>query len=357
MSQTSHESLVIANSNGLFCPAGDFYIDPWNGVDRAIITHAHGDHARWGSARYLTAQSGRQVLQIRLGPDAVIDGLEYGESITLGSVKVSLHPAGHILGSAQIRIEHRGQVCVVSGDYKTTPDTTNEPFETLRCHHFISECTFGLPIYRWPNEAEVFEQIHSWWREEQSHGRTCILLVYALGKAQRVLAGLDPSMGPLLAHGSVLRILPAYRHQGIPLPEIAHANVDRAKLTRGRALVLAPPSAAGSPWVKNFGQVSMAMASGWMQVRGTRRRKGLDRGFVLSDHADWQGLNEAIASTGADRIWLTHGSTGPMTRWLRERGLDAGAVATQYTGEADEPSEAEDLDQGDLTASPTENEP
>lgn len=334
----STEPLVVANDNGLYCPAGDFYVDPWQAVKRAVITHAHGDHARWGSERYLTANAGCQILQVRLGPEAIVDGVEYGEQVSLGPVRLSLHPAGHILGSAQVRIEHRGQVCVVSGDYKTVPDLTAAPFEPVRCHHFISECTFGLPIYRWPTEAEVFAQIHDWWRAEQIEGRTCILLAYALGKAQRVLAGLDPSIGPLLGHGAVMRLLPAYRYQRVQLPEIAHASIQQAKATRGRALVIAPPSAAGSPWVKSFGAVSLAMASGWMQVRGTRRRKGLDRGFILSDHADWQGLNEAIVGTGAERVWLTHGSTGPMSRWLKEHGLDAGTISTQFTGDADEPN-------------------
>jgi putative mRNA 3-end processing factor len=278
--------------------------------------------------------------------------MDFGERISLGPVQVSLHPAGHILGSAQVRLEHRGQICVISGDYKTTPDRTAAPFEPIRCDHFISECTFGLPIYRWPAEADVFEQIHDWWRAEQMQGRTCILLAYALGKAQRILAGLDPTLGPLLGHGAVLRLLPAYRQEGVDLPEITHASIQQAKATRGRALVLAPPSAAGSPWVKSFGNVSLAMASGWMQVRGTRRRKGLDRGFILSDHADWPGLNEAIVATGAERVWLTHGSTGPMTRWLRERGLDAGAIATQFTGEADEPTDTAEPAAADDTTPP-----
>lgn len=336
--------LVVANHLGLYCPAGDFYIDPWGAVPRAVITHAHGDHARVGSDRYLTAQAGGDLLRLRLGPEANIETVAYGEQRTLGGVQVSLHPAGHILGSAQVRLEYRDQVCVVSGDYKTTPDRTTAPFEPLRCHHFISECTFGLPVYHWPAEETVFEDIHAWRRDEHAAGRTCILLAYALGKAQRVLAGLDPAAGPILAHGSVLRLLPAYRAQGVPLPDVQHAGESAAKAHRGQALVIAPPSAAGSPWIKKFGPVSLALASGWMQIRGTRRRKGLDRGFVLSDHADWYGLNEAIAATGAERVWLTHGQTAPMIRWLRERGVNADVIATQYNGETDEPESAAELE-------------
>ena len=334
------EPLVAGTERGLYCQAGDFYIDPWASVPRAVITHAHGDHARPGSERYLTANAGRQLLQLRLGANAGIDGVEYGQRAALGAVQLSLHPAGHILGSAQVRIEHRGQICVVSGDYKLAKNPTAQAFEPLRCHHFISECTFGLPIFRWPDEADVFDQIHDWWKAEQALGRGCVLLAYSLGKAQRILAGIDASLGPILAHGAVLRLLPAYRAQGVVLPEVEYAGLEQAKRSRGRSLVIAPPSAAGSPWIRKFGPVSLGMASGWMQIRGLRRRKSLDRGFVLSDHADWQGLNEAIAATGAERVWLTHGSTGPMTRWLRERGLDAGAIVTQFHGETDEPEPA-----------------
>lgn len=331
------EPLVTPTPRGIFCPRGDFYIDPWESVKRAVITHAHADHARPGSERYLTTNSGRQILQMRLGAQAVVDGIEYGHRVTLGSVQISLHPAGHILGSAQVRLEHQGHVCVVSGDYTIAANPTAEAFEPIRCHHFVSECTFGLPIFRWPAETDVFEQLHDWWKTEQTRQRTCILFAYSLGKAQRIVYGVDTSIGPVLAHGAVLRLVSAYRQEGIRLPDIAYAGLAEAKSTRGRALVIAPPSTGGSSWIKKFGPVSLAMASGWMQIRGLRRRKSLDRGFVLSDHADWQGLNDAIVSTGAERVWLTHGSTGPMTRWLLERGLETTAIPTQFHGETDEP--------------------
>jgi putative mRNA 3-end processing factor len=350
------EPLVKASNKGLYCPAGDFFIDPWESVKRAVVTHAHGDHAYVGSANYLTAKSGLQLLQIRLGTDANVEAIDFGKNIRIGDVDVSLHPAGHILGSSQVRIEQHGRVCVVSGDYKTTSNSTVEAFEPLKCHHFISECTFGLPIFRWPSEAEVFEQIHDWWKTEQERGRTCILLVYSLGKAQRILAGLDPSIGPILGHGAVLRLLPAYQAAGIAFPEISYAGLEQAKTTRGRALVLAPPSAAGTSWIKKFGSFSLAMASGWMQIRGLRRRKGLDRGFVLSDHADWSGLNAAILATGAQRISLTHGSTGPMQRWLRERGLEVDSIVTQFHGETDEPDPAIESDVTDDATPPVSAE-
>lgn len=350
-------SLVTLTPNGLYCPPGDFYIDPWAGVPRAVITHAHGDHARLGSEQYMTVDSGKDLLRLRLGPAAQIEGVAFGSRVTLGETQFSFHPAGHILGSAQVRIEHRGQVCVVSGDYKTTPDATTPAFESLRCHHFVSECTFGLPLFRWPEEKFIFEQIHDWWKSEQERGRTCILLAYSLGKAQRVLAGLDPSIGPILGHGAVMRLLPAYEAQGVKFPPIAYAGLEQAKATRGRALVLAPPSATGSSWIKKFGPVSVAMASGWMRIRGLRRRKALDRGFVLSDHADWTGLNDAINASGAELVWLTHGSTLPMQRWLTEKGHNVQSIATQFQGEADEPDPVLGYVEGeDFTTPPTSSE-
>jgi putative mRNA 3-end processing factor len=321
---------------GLYCAGGGFHVDPWKPVELAVITHAHSDHATWGSSHYLCSTVCAPILRERLGPEASIQALPFGEGISREGVHISLHPAGHILGSAQVRIEYRGEVWVVSGDYNTTPDPACEQFEPVHCHTFISECTFGLPIYRWPDASAVFEEIHSWWRECQERGRTAVLFGYALGKTQRLLAGIDPGIGPIFAHGAVLRYLPIYRDAGIRLPEIRHAESREVRLSRPRPLVLAPPSAIGSPWLRKLGEVSTAFASGWMQLRGARRRRGLDRGFVLSDHADWDGLVEAIRATGAETVWLTHGFTGPMVRWLREKGRKAEAVRTRFEGEREE---------------------
>src|SRR5579872_5965471 len=181
-------ALLDLRADALYCSAGDFYIDPWGAVDRAVVTHAHSDHARPGSRRYLTAGAGEALLRARLGPDVAIQSVAYGEALTLGDVRVSLHPAGHILGSAQVRIEHEGEVWVVSGDYKLAPDSTCAPFEPLRCHTFVTESTFGLPIFRWPAETEVVAAIHSWWRGNQAAGRASLLFAHALGKAQRMLS-------------------------------------------------------------------------------------------------------------------------------------------------------------------------
>jgi putative mRNA 3-end processing factor len=335
-------TLLRLTDRGLYCEAGDFFVDPWGAVDRAVVTHAHGDHVAWGCRAYLTSAAGVPVLRQRLDPGARIRGAGYGEPVDLGGVRLSLHPAGHILGSAQVRVEHGGEVWVVSGDYKTEPDPTCAAFELVRCHTFVTECTFGLPVYRWPAPGPVFEDIHTWWRGNQAAGRATLLFGYALGKAQRLIAGLDPSVGPILTHGSVERMNAVYRQAGIPLPPTTHvAASDRASWSR--AIVVAPPSADGSTWARRFGAQSNAFASGWMAVRGERRRRSVDRGFTISDHVDWPSLLRTIDATGAERVWATHGYTGVLVRWLRERGVDARAVETRYEGERDDaPSEPDE---------------
>jgi putative mRNA 3-end processing factor len=286
------------------------------------------------------------VLRLRVrgaSDDVSIQGIKYGEAIEIGSVRVSLHPAGHVLGSAQVRVESKTGTWVVSGDYKTIADRTCEPFEPVKCEVFITESTFGLPIYKWRPQSEVFDEINAWWRNNAAIGRTSIVFAYALGKAQRVLAGVDASIGPIAVHGSLLSMNEAYRREGIALPPMEHAAGDAIDRVRGRGLVVAPPSALGSPWVRKFaaseGGMSAAFVSGWMQVRGTRRRRAIDRGFVLSDHADWEGLLWAIRETGAARVGVTHGYVGPLVRWLKESGLESFAVPTRYTGEIGEAAE------------------
>lgn len=321
--------LLEVTSRGLYCGAGDFYVDPWKAVDFAVTTHAHSDHARGGSACYLASEEGRGVLQERLGAGTRIESLPYGGSVVRNGVKISLHPAGHILGSAQVRVEFRGEVWVVSGDYKTERERTCTAFEPVRCHTFITESTFGLPIYRWRPQAEIFAEVNAWWRANEAAGRTSVLFAYSLGKAQRVLAGVDASIGPIFVHGAVAKLLPHYAAAGVELPAI----VSPKELGAG-GLVVAPGSVDGTPWLRRFGEMSKAFASGWMMLRGARRRQALDRGFVLSDHADWPGLIESIRATGAERVLVTHGSMGVMVRWLRENGWDADALATRFVGES-----------------------
>lgn len=325
--------LIVQRPEGLYCPAGDFHIDPWRPVDRAVITHAHADHARAGHGHYLAAAPSHGVLRARLG-DVTLQTLDYGERIVHNGVTVSLHPAGHVLGSAQVRVEHAGQVWVASGDYKVAPDRTCQPFEPVRCHVFITESTFGLPVYRWQPDATVFDAINAWWADNARAGRASLLLCYSFGKAQRILNGVDPAIGPIIVHGAVQPLNDAYRAAGVALPgtRLATDVADKAELRR--ALVLCPPSAAASPWARRFGDFSDAFASGWMQLRGARRRGGHDRGFVLSDHADWPGLMHAISATGATRVIVTHGSVAVLVRHLEQQGLQAQAFHTEYGDDA-----------------------
>ncbi len=318
---------------GIYCPAGDFYIDPWRPVDRALITHGHADHARPGHASYLATHAAAPVMRHRLG-DIRIDTIRYGETREIGGVKVSFHPAGHVPGSAQIRVEHRGEVWVASGDYKTDDDGFSEPFAPVKCHAFITECTFGLPVFTWQPQADITAQINDWWRASIAEGRTPILGAYALGKAQRILSALDPDIGPILTHGAVENTNAVLRAQGLSLPDTIRVTPDTKIKGHPGALVLATPSALNTPWSRRFGQVSTGFASGWMQLRGVRRRRAADRGFVMSDHADWTGLNAAIAETEAERIFVTHGYTAIFRRWLESEGYDAQIVETEYEGES-----------------------
>ncbi len=325
--------LVSATPRGLYCAAGDFFIDPWQPVERAVITHAHGDHLRAGSGTYFLASPGQEVARLRLPADVSLRALEYGELLQFGPVRVSLHPAGHILGSAQVRIEHAGEVWVVSGDYKRDPDPTCAPFEVVSCDVFISEATFALPIYRWEDTRSVAQEIHRWWRTNSERGMSSLLFAYALGKAQRVLAELTAfTSDSVYLHGAVASVTDIYRAAGVKMLPTQSATVARAREYSG-ALVIAPPSAAGSPWVRRFGSHSSGFCSGWMRVRGDRRRRGYDRGFVLSDHADWPSLLRTYRECGARRILLTHGHTDTMVRYLRDQNVDAAALRTEYGAE------------------------
>lgn len=341
--------LLRTNECGLYCEAGDFYIDPWSPVDRALITHAHGDHAQWGSRTYACSRESERVLRTRLS-GAIIEGKDWNDTFTLNGVTVSFHPAGHILGSAQIRVEHRGEVWVVSGDYKTESDPTCTAFEPVRCNVFITESTFGLPIYRWSPQHETFAEIGDWWKSNREAGRASIVFAYALGKAQRLLAGLAGNAhGELYTHGAVERLNRDYRDAGIALPQTTYA----ASMPRGHdwtgAMIIAPPSASGSTWLRRFGNSSTAFASGWMRVRGARRRRSVDKGFALSDHVDWPALMSAIDATEAGTVLVTHGYRDTVVRMLRERGLDAHSLASKWEGEE---GEGDDVDVPDDEAPP-----
>jgi putative mRNA 3-end processing factor len=333
-------SVLTFTEKGIYCPAGDFYIDPWRPVERALITHGHADHARWGMGTYLATDAALPVMRHRLG-DISAQGVRYGEVLQLGDARVSFHPAGHVPGSAQIRVEVRGEVFVASGDYKVVDDGLSEPFEPVKCHHFITESTFGLPIFRWADQSEVAADINAWWAACAAAGKTAFLGAYALGKAQRLLSMLDPAIGPILPHGAVEATNAVLRAQGLSLPDTLQATADVKPKDHPGAIVLAPPSALGSAWARKFGPQETAFASGWMAVRGIRRRRAGDRGFVISDHADWAGLLWAIKQTEAENIYVTHGYTDILTRYLTENGWSAQVVQTQFEGET--------LDQGEAT--------
>ena len=340
--------LVRITDDGLYCEAADVWIDPWRPVERAIVTHAHADHARPGSRRYLTTPDGEPLLRRRVQPDAIIETLDYGERKRIGNATVSLHPAGHVLGSAQVRLEHTSGTWVIGGDYKTAPDPTCRTFEPVRCDVFITESTFGLPVFAWPDVSDVVAEIHDWWRANQDAGRTSLLCAYALGKAQRLACAIAPDApGPIAVHGAVAKLDEAYHDAGVALPPTRYASPEVAKEIRGHGLVIAPPSANGTPWMRKFGAMSTGLASGWMRLRGPRRRRNFDRGFVLSDHADWDGLLEAIDATGAERVLVTHGYVDALARYLREvRSLDAAPLSTPFRGDLDDDTaddEASDL--------------
>jgi putative mRNA 3-end processing factor len=332
--------LLSFTDRGIHCADGGFFIDPWRPVDRAMITHGHSDHARWGHGHYLCTHQALPVVRHRLG-DIRAEGIAYGEVRQIGGVRVSFHPAGHVPGSAQIRVERGGEVWVVSGDYKVEDDGLSEPFEPVRCHAFISECTFGLPIFTWQPQAVIAARMADWWRRNAAEGRVSVLAAYGLGKAQRLMTML-PDAGPILTHGAVEETTRILRDQGYALPPTLRVTADVSAKTHPGALVIAPPSALGTPWARRFGPVSAAFASGWMALRGIRRRRGFDTGFVISDHADWPGLNAAIRATGAERVFVTHGYTTPFRRWLEEQGYDAGIVQTEFGGDEADTETAED---------------
>lgn len=319
---------------GLYCAAGDFWVDPWKPVPRAIITHAHADHARSGSAQYFASGSCAPLLYHRLGAENDVQTLAWGEQRRFGQVNVSLHPAGHILGSAQVRVEGAAGVWVVSGDYKRNPDPSCEPFEVVPCDTFITEATFALPVYRWPDTREVCRAIFDWWMTCRRQGRPAILFCYALGKAQRILAGLTEFTSETVwLHGAATALTEIYREANIHMvPTRAVSDADKGYKFAGD-LILAPPGAAGSTWLRRFARAETGFASGWMTLRGVRRRKGYDRGFVVSDHADWNDLVRTVRETGATRVLATHGNTAVLVRYLRELGVDAQPLQTHFGGE------------------------
>ena len=316
--------MLIQRPEGLYCPAGNFYIDPSRAVDHAVITHAHSDHARRGSKQYYCTTSGESLLRSRIGQKISARAIAFGEPFILGEVRLSFHPAGHILGSAQVRMEHQGKVWVASGDYKRDPDPTCEPFEVVTCDVFVTEATFGTPGFRWKKGADLGREIYEWWRDNNRRGVNSLVFAYSLGKAQRVLGELWPHMPqPVYIHPSVTELTECYRAQGIDLaPTICLSTVPETERFEGE-LVLAPQSFLKTTHAAVLGDnYKTAFASGWM-ARGTH---GYDQGFLMSDHADWDDLLQTIQQTKARRIYVQH-RDGALVRHLKALGLEAMPVS------------------------------
>ncbi|PZX55362.1 putative mRNA 3-end processing factor [Algoriphagus ratkowskyi] len=323
---------------GIYCKQADLYIDPWKPVKNAIITHGHSDHARSGMNNYLCHTETMPILRLRLGADINVQSLPYNQEISINGVKISLHPAGHIIGSAQVRLEYKGEIWVVSGDYKLIPDGLSVPFEPVKCHHFITESTFGLPIYNFPSTEEVYASINQWWKQNAAEGFNSVIIAYALGKSQSILHHLDQEIGDIFLHGAVANVNNAFNENGHNFPGTwVSPEMDR-KAIKG-AMIVTPSSALSTPWIRKFSPSRAALCSGWMQLRGARRRSGVDRGFVLSDHCDWSQLNEAVLATGAENIYVTHGYQTTYAKWLCDRyQLNAIEIKTQFepaTGDLD----------------------
>jgi putative mRNA 3-end processing factor len=316
------EALLSDAREGLWCAAGGFHLDPREPVPLAVVTHAHADHAVPGSARYLCAEPSVALLRHRLGPETAIEGIPYGEQRALGGTRISFHPAGHVLGSAQVRVEGGGEVWGVTGDYKREADPTCAAFEPVRCDVLVTEASYALPIFRWDDPREVLREIHRWW--QGNAGRASVLFCYVLGKAQRILAGLSELTDrPVFVHGALEPITRIYREAGVRmLPTLPVAETAKGRSFAGE-LVLAPITARGSPWMRRFGESESAFASGSMRIRGQRRRRSFDRGFALSDHADWPGIVRTIEESGARRVLATHGYREALVHWLTSRGVDA----------------------------------
>jgi putative mRNA 3-end processing factor len=337
------EPLVDVSEVGLWCPAGGFHVDAWGPSALTIVTHAHGDHARMGSGRYVCSPETATLLRHRFGPDAPIEVMAWGEPRRFGATTVSLHPAGHILGSAQVRIVREGETWVLSGDYKRAADSSCAAFEPLTCDVFVTEATFALPIYRWAEPGSLVRELRDWWLECRAAGRPALLFCYALGKAQRILSALGElareegrEPDPVHVHGAVEAMVGRYREAGVDLPPTRRVLETEDPGEIERALVLAPPSAFRSPWMRRLPGAETAFASGWTTVRAIRKRRGVDRGFAISDHADWPALLDTIAATGARRVLTTHGYADVLARYLSERGLEAAALRTPYAGEEGE---------------------
>ena len=330
--------LVKFTKKGIYCIPGKFYVDPWYPVEYAIISHGHADHARWGNKHYLCHNQSKAILQHRIGADISIESLPYNEYKVINGVKVSFHPAGHIIGSAQIRLEYKGYIVVFSGDYKTQPDFITTPFEPVKCHEFITESTFGLPIYKWKSEEELQQELQDWIVQNQQNNRTSVFLGYSLGKAQRIMK-LVENVEEIYVHSAIHNLNKAIENSGITLPTTKLLTADFKKIEIQNKIVILPPALLGSKMIKKIPNAATAICSGWMQIRGNRRWKGVDAGFAVSDHADWDGLLAAVKATEAEKVYVTHGSQAVFSKYLNEIGIEAHELKTEFGEDELETSE------------------
>lgn len=327
--------LIEFTNKGIYCIPGKFYLDPWRPVDLAVISHGHGDHAKWGMKKYLCHDFTKPILQHRISPDIEVQSLPYGEQISINGVKLSFHPAGHIVGSAQIRLEYKGYVSVFSGDYKVQDDGLSTPFEIVRCNEFVTESTFGLPIYNWLEPEQYAEQMKNWHLMNKEQGKTSVFIGYSLGKAQRIMKAVE-GCGKIFVHNSVAKINEAIESSGIQLPEYepVYFNEDLKKINN--EIVIVPPALLDSNMIRKIPNRATGLCSGWMQVRGSRRWRSADAGFAISDHADWTGLLDTVKATGAEKVHVTHGQTAVFSKYLNELGIEAYEVKTHYGDEEEE---------------------
>lgn len=327
---------------GIYCIPGKFYLDPWYPVDYAVISHGHADHSRWGNRHYLCHQDSKNILLHRLGKDISIETLNYNQIKTINGVKVSFFPAGHIIGSVQIKLEYKGKVVVFSGDYKTNPDFITTPFEPVKCHEFITESTFGLPIYSWKTEAELQNQLQQWVVNNQKQNKTSVFFGYSLGKAQRIMSLVD-RIDEVYVHSAINNLNQAISKSGIVLPKSKLITSDFNKKDIQNKIIILPPALLGSKLLKKIPNAATAICSGWMQIRGNRRWKGVDAGFAVSDHADWNGLLSAVKATEAEKVYVTHGSQAVFSKYLNEIGIESQEVVTEYGTEDNEDAKDQQL--------------
>lgn len=334
--------LISFTNRGIYCQQGDFYIDPWLPVDYAVTTHGHADHVRWGNKYYLCHHLTKAIIKCRISEDLIVESLGYGETITRNGVQISFHPAGHVIGSAQVRLAYKGEVCVLSGDYKTEYDGISTAFEPVKCHTFVSESTFGLPIYNWLPQETIFQDINQWADQNREEHKTTVLIAYSLGKAQRLMQNLAGNR-PIYVHRSIARLNAAIQQAGVSLPSYTEISAETGKDELQAGILIVPPAMRDTKWIKSLHTAAVGVCSGWMQVRSHRRWQSADAGFALSDHADWNGLIDAIRATEAEKIYVTHGFTSVFARYLTEQGLDAEAVSTQFGVEDDERIEEKEV--------------